>query len=223
MSRVVSLLGSVARHQSLSRPLCELAVVIAVSDGADPDTAHSVDLRLKDSGLDLPNVPLASGTSGMALLPRTGDVVLVLFPRGDVGSAVAIGQVYSGDRRPPQFDKDEAVWFFPGDAPDDADKAIELRLSVKDGRKVRIALGGDQDTSLTLADGKIDLASGDVAMSFSQSDRKLTVTVGDTGMTFADGTGVTVNGGSKLTLKATEIAIEGDVKVKVKGSMVELN
>ena len=60
-------------------------------------------------------------------------------------------------------------------------------------------------------------------MSFSQSDRKLTVTVGDTGMTFADGTGVTVNGGSKLTLKATEIAIEGDVKVKVKGSMVELN
>jgi phage baseplate assembly protein gpV len=223
VSRALSLLGGLAQHQAANRPMCELARVVAVIDGSDPDLTHSVDLKLKDSGLDLPKVPLASGGSGMALLPRIGDVVLVLFPRGDLSSAVAIAQVYSDQRRPPKFDKDEAVWSFPGDKPDDEEDAIELRMSVKDGRKVRIALGGSQDTSVTISDGKIEMASGDVAMTFSEPDKTLTVEVGDNKMTFSDGTGVTIEAGNKLTLKAREIVIEGDTKVKVKGAMVELN
>ena len=217
------MLDALARSQTVSRTYCELGRVVAVVDGGDPDLPQSVDLRLKDSGLDLSKVPLATGGSGMGLLPRIGDTVLVLFPRGDPASAVAIGQVYTDLRRPPRFDKDEAVWFFPGDMPDDADKAIELRLSVKDGRKVRIALGGSQDTSLTLTDGKIEMASGKVAMTFSESDSKLSVEVGDNRMTLVNGTGITIEAGNKLTLKAREISIEGDTKVKVNGAMIELN
>lgn len=222
MSRAIAMLDALARSQTVSRTFCELGRVVAVVDGSDPDLPQSVDLQLKDSGLDLSKVPMVTGSSGIGLLPRIGDTVLVLFPRGDLASAVAIGQVYTDLRRPPQFDKDEAVWLFPGDIDDDA-KAIELRLSVKDGRKVRIALGGSQDTSLTLSDGKIELASGKVAMTFSESDSTLSVEVGDNRMTLADGTGITIEAGNKLTLKAREISIEGDTKVKVNGAMIELN
>lgn len=222
MSRVVSLLGTVAQHEVRRQPVCELARVVEVFDGADAN-GHTVSVQLKDSALALPHIPVASGASGMAVLPRVGDIVLVLFPRGDMNSAVAIGHIYSSDRRPPQFDKDEAVYLFPGDAGDNTSDVIELRVSVKNGRKVKIALGGDQDTSITLADGKIDLASGDVSVSFREQETRLELKVGDNRMTFADGQGITIDAGTKLTLKASEIAIEGDLKVKVKGAIVELN
>lgn len=223
MSRLQAALAATARYESIARPTCEFARVVAVADGADPDRAHTVDVRLKDSGLDLSAVPLASGAAGMALLPRVGDLVLLLFPRGDLSSAVALTQVYSSDRRPPKFDKDEALFVFPGDAEEDEEATIRVSLSVADGRKLRLDLGGSQATSLTLSDGKLELSSGDVAVTLSESDTKLSVSVGDNSIEVADGQGVTIKAGNKLTLQASEIALEGDVKVKIRGSMVELN
>jgi uncharacterized protein involved in type VI secretion and phage assembly len=222
MSRVVSLLGALAQHEVARQPTCELGVVVDVSDSAGP-SPHTIDVRLPARDLSLPKIPFASGLSGFAALPRVGDIVLVLFLYGDLNHAVAVGNIYSSARTPPQFDKDEALFSFPGDAEEDPGKTIEIRLSVKDGRKVKIALGGSQDTSLTLEDGKIALVAGDVSVTFAEQETKLDVAVGDTKMSFANGQGVTIDGGTKITLKATQIAIEGDAKVAIKGAMVELN
>jgi phage baseplate assembly protein gpV len=223
MSRVTQLMGSVARHQAQARATCELGTVVAVVDGSDPDLGHSVDVRLKDSAVDLPKVPMASGASGMALLPRVGDIVLVLFPRGDLGSAIAIGQIYSGDRRPPQFTRDQAMFRFPGDKAASEEDCIELKLDVTQGRTLTIALGGSRDTRLVMTDGEISLISGKVQVVMKEQDSSVSVTVGDGTLKMQDGGGVTLESAGKLTLKASEIALEADAKVTVKGAMVELN
>jgi len=223
MSRVTSLMGAVARHQSFARATCEIGLVKAVIDGGDPDLGHSVDLFLKDSGVNLPKVPMASGGSGMALLPRVGDLVLVLFPRGDLSSAVAVAQLYSGDRRPPQFTRDQAMFRFPGDKADSDDDCIELKLDVTSGRTLTLALGGSRDTRIVLADGEMTLTSGKVVVALKEQDSSVSVTVGDGTVKMQDGGGITIETAGKLTLKATEIALEADAKVTVKGAMVELN
>ena len=83
MSRVAHLLQAIARHEIAARPACELAVVTSVFDTTDDgDDGQSVSLKLKDSGLPIPRVPVASALTGAAALPRVGDVVVVLFPRG---------------------------------------------------------------------------------------------------------------------------------------------
>lgn len=223
MSQIVQLMGSVARHQTHARATCELGSVIAVTDGTDPDLGHSIDVRLKDSGVDLPKVPMVSGASGMALLPRIGDLVLVLFPRGDLGSAVAIGQLYSGDRRPPAFTQDQALFRFPGDKADSDEDSIELKLDVSSGRTVTIALGGPRDTRLVMADGEITLLTGKVEVVMKEQDGSVRMTVGDGSIKMQDGGGITIESAGKLTLKATEIALEADARVTVKGALVELN
>jgi phage baseplate assembly protein gpV len=166
---------------------------------------------------------MVSGASGMALLPRIGDLVLVLFPRGDLSSAVAVGQLYSGERRPPRFGRDQALFRFPGDKADSDEDCIELRLDVASGRTLTLALGGSRDTRIVLADGEITLTSGKVQVALREQDSSVAVNVGDGTVKIQDGGGIRIETAGKLSLKASEIALEADARVTVKGAMVELN
>lgn len=228
MSRVANLLQAIARHEIAARPACELAVVTSVFDTTDDgDDGQSVSLKLKDSGLPIPRVPVATALTGAAALPRVGDVVVVLFPRGDLASAVVIGQLYSDQRRPPKFVKDEAALSWPGDADDPDKKAV--RVSVKaDGaaRQLEVSLGGDLDARFTVADGAITLASGGVKLTLrhsSGSDGTVEVTAGGSSVTLAQDGDVTVQSAGTLTLKGKKVQIDGDTEVKVNGQTVEIN
>ena len=225
MSRVMHALQSIARHELEKRPFCELAVVTSVFDSGDD--AQSVTLELKDSGLVVPRVPVATMLTGAAALPRVGDVVVVLFPRGDLNAAIVIGQVYSDQRRPPESTRDSAVLVWPGDADEDESKCVRIELFA-DGseRRVRITLGGDRDAELLCRDGGIELSAGGVKLALdhsSDSDGTVAITAGGTKIELAQDADLSIEAQGTLTLKAAKVAIEGDVSVKVKGQTVELN
>lgn len=229
MSRLAGVVGAIARHEAERRPACELGVVTSVFDDPDGGAAdgHTVSVRLKDTGLALTRVPVASGITGAAALPRQGDVVLVLVPRGDLSAAVVLGPVYSDVRRPPTFDRDELALVWPGDSDDPDGKAVDLRIRA-DGsqRSVIVRLGGDKDATLTVEDGAIVLLAGGVSVRLqhsSGSDGVVEIAGGGTRIELKQDGDLTVEAAGILSLKGRSVEIEGQTKVKVNGQMVEIN
>ena len=227
MSRVVNVVKAIARHELHRYPACELAVVTSVFDGEDGDDTLSVSIQLKDTALSIPRVPVMVGLTGLAALPRVGDVVLVLFPRGDLASAVVVGQVYSEKRRPPEFVRDEIKLSWPGDADDPDTDAIKVSVLGTSGeRTVEIALGGDSDAKVTIKEGEIQLAAGGVQVKLahgSSSDGTVEVSGGGTSIILAQDGDLTLESKGTLTLKANKVAIESDTQIKVNGQTVEIN
>lgn len=225
MSRVMQMLQAIVRHELARRPHCELALVTAQNDSGDD--AQTVDIALKDSGLAIPRVPVATTLTGTAALPRVGDVVLTLFPRGDLGSAVVVGQVYSEQRRPPEGTRDSATLVWPGDTDSADTDAIEVVVKAgSSGRELRLTLGGDQNAQLRLADGELQLQSGGVSLSLrhsSGSDGAIELSAGGTRLQLKQDGDVVVETPGKLTLKGGSVSIEGDTSVKVNGQTVEIN
>jgi len=227
MSRVVEQIKAIARHEVARRPWCELAVVTSNFDDGDGDDSHTVNVKLKDSGVSIPRLPVASFATGAAVLPRQGDVVLVAFPRGDLASAVVIGQIYSDQRRPPTFTRDEVAIVWPGDAGDADKDAVDFRIKA-DGssRSLTITLGGDKDAKFTVTDGTIQLLAGGVDIKLthsSSSDGAVTITGGGTKIDLAQDGDLKIEATGTLNLKATSIKIEGDTSVTINGQTVGIN
>lgn len=227
MSRLVNIVGAIARHEAERRPACELAVVTSGFDDADGPDSHTVSVQFKDTGLTLTRVPVACGITGAAALPRQGDVVLVLLPRGDLSSAVVVGPVYSDERRPPVFSRDEVALIWPGDTDDPDAEAVDIRIR-SDGseRAVVVKLGGDKDATLTIEDGAISLVAGGVSARFqhsSGSDGTVEVAAGGTRMEMKQDGDLSVEAAGVLSLKGRSIEIEGQTQVKVNGQTVEIN
>ena len=227
MSRLVDIVGAIARHEAGRFPACELAVVTSNFDDADGADSHTVSIELTDSGLALPRVPVASGVTGAAALPRQGDLVLVVFPRGDLSSAVVLGPVYSDARRPPKHSRDEVALVWPGDADDPDKDAVEMRVSA-DGsaRAVTVSLGGDKDARVAIEDGAITLAAGGVSLKLghsSASDGTVEVAAGGSVVSIKQDGDVAIEAQGKLTIKAMSVEIEGQTEVKVNGQLVKIN
>jgi phage baseplate assembly protein gpV len=227
MSRIVEVVQAIARQEVAQHPYLELAVVTSNFDDADGPDSHTVSVKLKDSGLAINRIPLASMIGGAAALPRQGDVVLVLIPRGDLASAIAIGQLYSDERRPPTFTRDEVALVWPGDAGDPDKEAVDVRLFA-DGstRSLTVSLGGDKDASLVVSDGTITLKAGDVQVQVSHtsgSDGMVNITAGGTKIHLAQDGDLTIETAGALKLKASSIKIEGDTEVKINGQTVGIN
>lgn len=226
MSRLVTALQAVARHEVERRSYCQLAVVTSVFDG-DGDDAQSVSIRLKDTGEVIPRVPVAVPLTGLAALPRSGDVVLVAFPAGEPASAVVFATVYSDARRPPPFAADELHLVWPGDVDDVANNAVDVSIR-RDGdrRAVVVAIGGDSDATLRIADGGIEMTSGGVAMSLTHStnsDGVATIAAGGTTIELSQDGDVKIESPGEVSIKATTISLEADASVTVNGQTVEVN
>lgn len=227
MSRLANVVGAIARHEALRRPVCELAVVSSNFDDADGPDSHTVSVEFKDTGLALPRVPVMSGITGAAALPRQGDLVLVLLPRGDLSSAVVLGPVYSDQRRPPVHSRDEVALVWPGDADDAEADAVDVRV-LADGSKraVAVTLGGDKDAKLSIEDGAISLTAGGATARLSHSsgsDGVAELAAGGTRIELKQDGDLTIESATKLVLKANSVEIEGQSQIKINGQIVEIN
>lgn len=127
-------IARIARHELAARPTIAIAsVTAAFPNEAMPD--HAVSVRLRDSGLVLPRVPVAVGTLGYAAIPAVGDLVLVGFSEGEFDAPVVIGRLYHPDLDPPRHKPEQIVLRLPaGEADPKFDLEVEgqaPRLSLK--------------------------------------------------------------------------------------------
>lgn len=226
MHRVVQTVRQIARHELQQQWTTALGLVSSVY-GRNGEEAYACTVALRESGIVLPRVPIATGLIGIAALPREGDLVMVLFVGGDLHAPVVVGRLYNESVLPPKHDVGEAVVSLPGGEEAD-DKRLELRVVTPgDGsRRATVLLDGPVKVELQVDDEGVRIQAQDarvVVKQTSSSDGTVELAVGDSRILVEQGGDVTVAAAGTLKLQATTIEIRADATVKVAGQTIELN
>lgn len=144
MSELIPLLRALIRDELRALQLGEIGVVTQVyPHGDDSDAAnYECSVRVKNSTLELRQVPICTPHIGMVSTPRVGDLVVVTYLQGDPNAPIIIGRLYSDESRPPVH----------------AEKAWHVESPLQD------------TTSLTLAaDGAVKVKAGDTTLTLLKS------------------------------------------------------
>jgi len=226
MQNVVHTIQSIARHEVLKRSHAQMALVSSVhGSNGQPDYACTV--KLRETGLVLPKVPIATSVIGHVGLPVENDLVIVLFMNGDLHAPVVVGRLYSEQVDPPAHQPGEVVIALPGHEPDPDRQLLITATTPDDGsRQLNISLGGDVEVEVAISDDGVMLRTPDASLSIRQAgstDARIEMKAGDARVTLSQSGDLSVEASGKLTLKAREIDIAAEVQVKVAGQIVELN
>src|SRR5262245_53702851 len=108
----------IVREEMLSLRFAELGLVQESHPHADAgdDDNYACTVRLRDTGLVLPRVPVACGRKGFASIPDAGDLVLIQFIGGDINAPIITGSLYNDEDRPPVNAIGQVVLTLPVDA-----------------------------------------------------------------------------------------------------------
>lgn len=205
----------IVREEMTSLPTAELGIVEELhphASASDRDN-YACTVRLRDSGLVLARVPVATPRIGSVAIPAEGELVLVQFLGGSLNAPVITGRLYNEEDRPPVSDDGVAVLHLPLGAGDR--DAVHVELKSGDERSLEIRLG--KGLKLTLRDD--DPA---VEIEIDGGKAKLAVAL-DGSVTLETNGDVALDGKGKLDIKANEISIEAKGGLKLKGATIDLN
>lgn len=224
MTTIVNTIQEIVRHEMRAMRVAELGVVEAVyphSANGDSDN-YGCDVRLKNSGLLLKRVPIATGHIGTAAIPNIGDLVLLTFDKGDVNQSIVIGRLYNDEDRPPLNNPDEVIFRLPLAEADDKTVMAAIRNIQNNSPPREILVEMPPKITLRITDGTVRATAGKTEMTLDQpngSGGKVTVVAGRTKITMNQDGDVTVEAAGAMKLKATrDLTLEGQ-NVKIKGQM----
>jgi uncharacterized protein involved in type VI secretion and phage assembly len=212
---LLSHLRRLIREEVQALRCAELAVVQAqhphASDG-DSDN-YAVTVRLRDTGIVLGKVPVATSRLGAAAIPPTGALVLVQFVGGDVNAPVVTGTLYNDEDRPPVNADGQVIWNLPADAsPDDA---LRLEVSSADKKSVVLKLASAVTVELKDDDPAVNIDVGGNAQVTIDSDGTVTI---------ASAQSLAMKAGSNLTIEAQgNFDLKASGTMNIKGSIINLN
>lgn len=173
-------------------------------DDSDKDN-YACTVALRDSGLVLKQVPVATSRLGVASIPAVGDLVLVQFIGGDINAPVITGSLYNDEDRPPTNQDGQAVLHLPLGAQDQ--EAVHLEITSGDARALTLKLGEGLTVMLQDDDPVVELTV-DKGKATLKMDR--------------DGT-VTLESRGSLRLIGNEIKVEAKGQLNLKGATVNIN
>ncbi|MDA8140167.1 MAG: phage baseplate assembly protein V [Desulfobacteraceae bacterium] len=181
------------------------------ADGGDKDN-FACTVALRDSGIVLKKVPVATQRIGTASIPAVGELVLVQFVGGDINAPVITGRLYNDEDRPPVNADQQAVMHLPLGAADS--DAVHLELQSGDTRQLLFKLGDALEVTAKDDDPVIEL-SVDGGKAKVKIERDGAVTIESNGnMKFK---------GGEVKIEGQTIAVEAQSELKLKGSVVNIN
>jgi uncharacterized protein involved in type VI secretion and phage assembly len=223
MHRMVHTIRQIARHEMAQQVGPALGIVKSIYTAQD----YSCTVKLRETGMVLPKVPLATDLIGLVAPPREDDLVVIVFLNGDIHAPVIVGRLYNETVAPPTHDAGQVVTVLPGgeEAPD---KRLEMRIETPgDGsRTVRLTLDGSVKVQLEIKDDTVDLQAGEARLKLTQTsstDGKAELSVADSKVVIEQSGNVSVEATGTLRLKASQIEISADSTVKIAGQVVNLN
>jgi phage baseplate assembly protein gpV len=165
---------------------------------------YSCSVELRNSGIVLRRVPVATSRIGMVSIPAVGDLVLVQFIAGSVDSPVIVGSLYNNQDRPPPNKDGQAILHLPPGAADSS--AARLELSTADGPVLVVRMGS---TVVTIQD----------------DDPAVTIDVGgNAGLEIGSNGAIKVQSGANIEMKGSgNIDIEASGTLTLKGATVNIN
>lgn len=201
----------IARHVVQSRATSAVGRVVA-THGAAPGAMpadHAVDVELRESGLVLPDVPVAVGVLGFAALPAVGDLVLVVFADGDANAPIVAGRLYNPDQPPPEHGDGQLVFRTPaGQAQGDLNLVVEMNEP-----SIKLELPGGLVLSLT--EGEAILQVGDMKLTLSGSGSGEAKLEAGSAM-------IRLKNGQSIEMSATEIKLKADAKIALESAQIEI-
>jgi hypothetical protein len=215
---VITLIQAIVRDELRRQHIGDLGVVTSIfphSDNGDRDN-YECNVLLKNSGLELRRVPVATPTIGGAAIPNVEDLVLVAFVGGDINQPVIVGRLYNDQQRPPPNQPNEIVYHLPLDAGDDA----ALKLAIRSGgdhdpvRQVELQMGAKLTARFTDGDPLVNLET-----------EKAKIQVAANGNITIESQGnVEIKASGGLALKSDgNLDIEAGGAMKLKGATIDLN
>ncbi len=186
--------------------MAELAVVTDIHPhAADSDADnYACSVQLRDSGIVLKRVPVATPKLGVASIPAAGDLVLVQFIGGDVNAPVIVGSLYNDEDRPPANDDGQLVLHLPLGA-GDAD-AAHVEVTSADTRSLVIRMGSGVTVTIQDDDPVVAIdADGNAGLSIGSNGA---ITIESSGNVEIRASGnMNVEAGGTLTLKGATVNI----------------
>lgn len=171
-------------------------------DAGEDNYACTVKLRGRD--LVLRRVPVATGRIGTVAVPAPGDLVLVAFVGGDIDAPIVLGRLYDDQRRPPASAVARHVTHLPPGAGD----GDAVHAEVDSGTRTLVLRLGDGLT--------VTLADGDPVVTVEVDGGRGQIEIGRDG-------GIAVECRGAVAIKATEITIQADGALTLKGATVDIN
>ena len=215
---VIALIQAIVREEMNRLHVGDLGVVTSVfpHGGADDRENYECNVVLKNAGLELRKVPVATPSIGSAAIPNIDDLVLVTFVGGDVNQPIVIGRLYNDQQRPPINKPNEIAFHLPLDADEDA----ALKIGVRSGgdhdpsRQIEIQMGSTLVARLSDGDPLVSLEGENITLSVAAS--------GDVKIESKGKLAITASGG--LDLKSDgSINVEAGGAMKLKGATIDLN
>jgi phage baseplate assembly protein gpV len=200
----------------------ELGIVDAVyPHAADGDSDnYGCDIKLKNSGLLLKKVPVATGHVGTAAVPNVGDLVLLAFDKGDVNQPILLGRLYNERDRPPLNRPDEVIFRLPLAAADEQTIKAAIRNHADSDPPREMVVEMPPKITVRITDGTVRATAGKTEMRLDQPDGgggTVTVFAGRTKITMDQDGDVTVEAAGDMSFKATgALSLQGQ-SVKVQG------
>lgn len=166
---------------------------------------YSCSVELRNSGLALKHVPVATSQIGVASIPSVGDLVMIQFIGGNLNAPVITGRLYNDQDRPPVNAGGQMVMHLPLAAGDS--DAVHVQVDSGDSRSIQLKLG----TGLS-----IQLQDDDPAVEIDVDGGKAKVTIGKDGA-------ITVESQGDINVKGSQITIEAQGELNLKGATINLN
>ena len=181
------------------------------SDGYSDN--YAVTVRLRDTGIVLGKVPVATTRLGAVAIPPVGALVLVQFIGGDVNAPVVTGTFYTDEDRPPANADGQVIWNLPADAsPDDA---LRLEVSSADKKSVVLKLASAVTVEIKDDDPAVSIDVGGNAQVTIDSDGKVTITSAQS---------LEIKASSNMKLEAQgNFDLKAGGNMTIKGSVINLN
>jgi phage baseplate assembly protein gpV len=224
VSNIVNTIQEIVRHEMRRVRVTELGLVEEVyphRGGSDKDN-YACNVRLKNSGLLLKKVPTMTNHIGTAAIPNVGDLVLLVFDKGDVNQPIIVGRMYNEKARPPVNDTDEIIFRLPLDEADDKTIKGAIRNHQSESPPREIIFEMPPKITVRITDGTVRATAGKTEMKLDQPDGSggtVTVIAGRTKITMNQDGDVVIEAAGAMSLKATrDLTLEGQ-NVSIKGKM----
>ena len=224
MSTIVDTIRQIVRHELRDVRTTEFGLVEAVypHSTADDNDNYGCDVRLKNSGLLLKRVPVATGRIGTVAIPNVDDMVILVFDKGDINQPIIIGRLYNDADRPPLNNPDEVIFRLPLAEADDKTIKAEIRNLQGNSPPREILVEMSPQITVRITDGSVRATAGNTEMILDQpnnSGGKVTVVTGRTRIIMNQDGDVVVEAAGSMKIKASrDLALEGQ-NVSIKGML----
>lgn len=211
MSTIVDTIQAIIQQELHRIRVAELGVVKAVypHSAGDDDDNYSCDVSLKNSGLLLKRVPIATSHIGTAAIPYVKDLVLLNFIQGNINQPIVTGRLYNDSDRPPLNNPNEMISRIPLAEADEKTIKSAIRNIQSNSPLREILIEMPPKITLRITDGTVRATAGQIEMQLDQSNE-------------SGGTVMVVAGRTKITMKQDgDVTVEavGDVKFTATGDL----